>query len=100
MNNNLGKFLPIGTVVLLKNSKKRLMITGFCVYDMIKKDKVYDYSGCAFPEGIVNSKKMALFDHSQISKVYFLGYQDQEQQIFKKNLINKVLNIINKQQNK
>ncbi len=100
MNNSLEKFLPIGTVVLLKNSKKRLMITGFCVYDMIKKDKVYDYSGCAYPEGIVDSKKMALFDHSQISKVYYLGYQDQEQQAFKKSLIDKILNIIKKQQNK
>jgi len=28
--NKYGKFLPIGTVIMLKNGKKRLMITGFC----------------------------------------------------------------------
>ena len=39
MNNNLGRFLPLGTVVLLKGAKKRLMITGFCSFDEEKKDK-------------------------------------------------------------
>ena len=44
-NINLGKFLPLGAVVLLKNATKRVMITGFC---SIRKDdpndkKIYDY---------------------------------------------------------
>ena len=34
-NINLGKFLPLGAVVLLKNATKRVMITGFC---SIRKD--------------------------------------------------------------
>ena len=32
------KFLPIGTVVLLKNGTKRLMITGFCAVEKEKED--------------------------------------------------------------
>ena len=70
MNNNLGRFLPLGTVVLLKGAKKRLMITGFCSFDEEKKDKMYDYTGCLYPEGIITSKQMALFDHSQIEKIF------------------------------
>ena len=38
MNNNLGRFLPLGKVVLLKGAKKRLMITGFCSFDEEKKE--------------------------------------------------------------
>ena len=30
MNNVGEKFLPLGTVVMLKGASKRLMITGFC----------------------------------------------------------------------
>ena len=40
MNEKNEKFLPIGTVVLLKSEKKRLMITGFCSFDEEKKDKI------------------------------------------------------------
>ena len=87
MNNNYGKFLPIGTVVLLKGAKKRLMIIGFCSYDLAKKDKAYDYTGCLYPEGVINSKEMALFNHSQIDKIYYLGLRDKEEVEFKKKLV-------------
>ncbi len=99
MNNNLGKFLPIGTVVLLKGAKKRLMITGFCSFDEAKKDKAYDYTGCLYPEGIISSKQMALFNHSQIEKVFYLGLRDEEEKQFKQNLINEVNKLIQKQNN-
>ena len=99
MNNNLGKFLPIGTVVLLKGGKKRLMITGFCSFDEAKKDKAYDYTGCLYPEGIISSKQMALFNHSQIEKVFYLGLRDEEEKQFKQNLINEVNKLIQKQNN-
>lgn len=65
------KFLPIGTVVMLKNGYKRVMITGYkCFFD---KDKIYDYSGCLYPEGIISYKNTLLFNHSQIVQVYHVG---------------------------
>ena len=97
MNNNLGRFLPLGTVVLLKGAKKRLMITGFCSFDEEKKDKMYDYTGCLYPEGIITSKQMALFDHSQIEKIFYLGLRDNEEKEFKKKLVTELNNIIQKQ---
>ena len=99
MNNNLGKFLPIGTVVLLRGAEKILMITGFCSFDEAKKDKAYDYTGCLYPEGIISSKQMALFNHNQIEKVFFLGYSDLEEKKFKQNLITGVNKLIQKQNN-
>lgn len=99
MNNSTGRFLPIGTVVILKGAKKRLMITGFCSYDEAKKDKAYDYTGCLYPEGIISSKQMALFNHSQIEKIFYLGYSDNEEKEFKQKLVASLNEIIQKQNN-
>lgn len=43
-----------------------------------------DYTGVIFPEGYLDSEKMFLFNREQISHVYALGYQDEEQMEFKK----------------
>lgn len=80
------KFLPIGTVVMLKGGKKRLMITGFCMIDKKNSAKMFDYSGCLYPEGVVSTDQTALFDHEQIEKIYFVGYSDQEENTFKTQL--------------
>ena len=34
------KYLPIGTVVMLKGGTKRLMITGLCVVQQNNKEKI------------------------------------------------------------
>lgn len=81
-------FLPIGSVVLLKGGTKRVMITGFCSIDNNDNTKVYDYTGCLYPEGIINSNEMRLFDKDEIDKVYFRGFEDQEQMDFQKILEN------------
>ena len=81
------KYLPIGTVVMLKNGKKRMMITGFCCTDAEEPDKMYDYSGCLYPEGIVSSETNLLFNHEQIDKIYALGFSDEEEKEFKEKLV-------------
>ncbi len=80
------KFLPIGSVVLLQGGTKRIMITGFCSIAEDDKTKVYDYSGCVYPEGYLNSNQVCLFDHDQISELFHLGYECDEETEFKKSL--------------
>ena len=80
------KFLPIGTVVMLKGGTKRLMVTGFCMYDKNNTQKMYDYCGCLYPEGMISSDQTALFDHEQIEKVYYVGLQDEEEKKCKEQL--------------
>ena len=84
------KFLPIGTIVLLKGGKKRAMITGFCSIAQENQEKVYDYSGCVYPEGYLSSNQVCLFDHDQIEKIFFVGYEDDEEKMFKDKL-NKII---------
>lgn len=85
-NEKIKKYLPIGTVVLLKNGKKRIMITGFCVIPEENKNKMFDYTGVLFPEGSIDSKQGLMFDHDQIDKVYHLGLSDDEEKQFKEKL--------------
>ena len=47
---NYEKYLPIGTVVMLKGGEKRAMITGFCSVSEDDPEKIYDYNGCLYPE--------------------------------------------------
>ena len=81
------EFLPVGSVVLLKGGTKRVMVTGFCSVDNDDKSKLYDYTGCLYPEGIINSNEICLFNNDQIEKVFFRGFEDEEEVTFKKALI-------------
>lgn len=76
------KYLPIGSVVLLKDGIKKVMISGYCPINMDKKDKIYDYLGCLYPEGILKNDYNILFDHQDIKKIYCLGLIDEEQKEF------------------
>ena len=88
------RFLPIGTVVLLKGAKKELMITSYCIFPTGKQIKdgkevnpakqMYEYGGCPYPEGVMDSSVVNAFDHNQIEKVLFMGYEtDQQKELSK-----------------
>lgn len=82
-------FLPIGSVVLLKGAAKRLMICGR-VQVQSEQNKVYDYSGCLYPEGYLGAKEMYLFNNEDIDKVYYMGMQDEEEFKFRHYILSKM----------
>ena len=95
-----NKYLPIGTVVILKGATKRLMISGFCAMENEPKEneetKIWDYSGCLYPEGFLSSNQCCLFDHEQIEEIFHLGLsaeEDEEEKDFKKQLKKAVKNL-------
>lgn len=101
MNNVGEKYLPIGTVVMLKGGSKRVMITGFCSMATEDQNVMYDYAGCMYPEGFLSSDQTALFNHDQIAQIYHLGLVDDEEKKFKASLNALVLQMnanINNQQ--
>lgn len=75
--------LPIGSVVLVGNSTKKVMIVGVCQKGVNDGMKLWDYAGVVFPEGYLDQNKMFLFNNDQITQIYALGYQDAEQMAFK-----------------
>ena len=84
-----NKFLPIGTVVLLKGGKRELMITSYCimpngdVYDKNGKvdvtGQIFDYGACFYPEGMITSDQLFAFNHEQIENVCYMGYKTDQQ---------------------
>lgn len=85
----MKELLPIGSVVLLKGGKKRVMICGR-IQTKIDDNTLYDYSACYYPEGIINPRELFLFNNEDIDKVYFVGLQDVEEFKFR-DLINRKL---------
>lgn len=77
-------YLPIGSVVLLKEGKKRVMVYGRKLKSR-DDNKEYDYIGCLYPEGYLASDDVILFNHNQIQLVYFIGFQDLEEIVYRTN---------------
>lgn len=73
----INKDLPIGTVVLLRGGLKKVMITGYSSVSREDSEKVYDYNGCIFPEGLMENIYV-LFDASQIEEVFYEGLKNEE----------------------
>ena len=94
MNNEIKeKFLPIGTVVLLKDGIRKLMITSYCpmpkgeAYNKDGKielgpDTMFDYGACCYPEGIISNKQTYMFNHNQIREVCYMGYESEDSKKF------------------
>ena len=91
------RFLPIGSVVMLNGGKKEVMITSYCIFptgNEIKngqrvqaEKKMYEYGGCIYPEGILDSNVSCAFNHNQIAEILYVGYQTDEQ-----NKLSQILN--------
>lgn len=85
----MKNYLPLGSVVLLKNGQKKLMICGRIQTD-VATNISYDYSGCFYPEGLIKSTEVFLFNNENIDNVFFIGYQDEEELRFRKYISEKV----------
>ncbi len=81
--------LPIGSIVTLKDGNKRLMICSR-IQTRSGSDIVYDYAACLYPEGIVAADQMYFFNHGSIERVYFIGFQDEEELAYHKQVLDKL----------
>ena len=74
--------LPIGTIVLLKDGEKRLMINGIMQSEAGGDGKEYDYLGILYPEGHIGDQFQYLFNHEDIIEIVFRGFEDAEREEF------------------
>ena len=81
-------FYPLGSVVLLKGGVRKVMIIARGL-NVTKKGKEYffDYGGVLYPEGLTGDQ-MVYFNHDGITKVYFHGYADDDNDLVLNNLNN------------
>lgn len=74
------ELLPNGSVVLLKEADKRLMICGW--YPITEEKQIFDYASYLYPEGYVDAEQIYLFNHDDIERVDYVGFVDAEYQVF------------------
>ena len=81
MNND--KYLPMGTVVLLRKGSKKIMIFG---RKQVKMDtgEQFDYIAHLYPEGNIKKDMAILFNHDDIREVVHLGYVDEDEELFQR----------------
>ncbi len=84
-------FLSIGSIVMLNNGNKKLMIYGRFQID-VADGQIYDYVGCLYPEGNISPEYTFLFNKEDINKIIFEGYRDTEEDKY----IDKFLEVINR----
>ena len=87
---NIEKYLPIGTVLKLKEAEKSIMIIGYC--PITNEGKNFDYAACMYPEGVLSPKETLLFNHDEICEVIYKGLESEEY----KNFNDKLIEIIGK----
>ena len=80
----MKELLPVGSIVLLKNATKKLMIIGILQINPEDNDKAYDYLAVPYPEGYVGGKNNFLFDNEDINDIIFTGYTNPEREDFLK----------------
>lgn len=82
----IDKYLPVGSVVLLQGGKKRIMIIGRG--ERVRESgATWDYLACPYPEGFLGEDFAYLFNHEQIDRVFFIGFQDGEELAFHDQLV-------------
>lgn len=74
------KYLPVGSVVTLKEATKKLMIIGYL--PMSEDNKVFDYNACTFPEGVLDPDKTLAFNHDKIATIDYVGLANEEYKTF------------------
>ena len=82
MINNEEVLLPIGSIVVLKEGYKKLMIIGRMQLQG-KEEGLWDYLGVLYPEGYLGEGYTFLFNNEDIEEVVFEGYTDLEDEAFR-----------------
>ena len=81
MNNNIRDLLPIGSVVRLKEGKKKVMVFGIKQTDKATGQE-HDYIGVVYPEGNMGEELQFFFAHDSIEEIVFKGFEDKERENF------------------
>lgn len=86
MEMNKERLLPIGSVVLVKGSIKKLVIVARGLAAKENEGlKIYDYGAVTYPEGLVG-ENLLNFDADSIEEVIYEGYSDEDEERMEANI--------------
>ena len=82
------KYLPIGSIVKLKNNDNEIMIAGYYSVEYNDMVEIYDYLGCLYPEGLLLKNDFISFNHDDIANCVFKGFENEKFVAMKKKILN------------
>lgn len=82
------KYLPIGSIVKLKNNDNEIMIVGYYSVEYNDMVEIYDYLGCLYPEGLLLKNDFISFNHEDIVNCLFKGFENEKFVAMKKKFLN------------
>lgn len=75
------RYVPLGSVVLLHGGTQKVMIVGRGLNVSDNGEQYYfDYGGVLYPNGF-EGERMAYFNHENIERVFFAGYDDDDNEM-------------------
>ncbi|MBE5942193.1 MAG: DUF4176 domain-containing protein [Lachnospiraceae bacterium] len=77
----IKELLPIGSIIWLRDAQKPLMIFGIRQTNL-DNNVEYDYIGVLYPEGNMGVSSQFMFNHDDIEKVVFRGFEDASREDF------------------
>jgi hypothetical protein len=66
------QWLPLGTVVTLREANRRVMIIGRLQINPAT-GSMNDYSACPWPEGLLDTRHFIVFNHTDIETIHQQG---------------------------
>lgn len=79
-------FLPVGSIVLLKDATQMVSIIGFVPVEE-NDNKIWDYLGAPYPFGVLEKNKNLLFNRNQIEEIVAVGYSNADDKEFRRQII-------------
>lgn len=84
--NEKTEYLPLGSIVIVKGGVKKYVIVARGLQVKVNGENQYfDYGACMYPEGMQKDQLM-YFQHSNIYKVVFQGFSDDDDKIMVENI--------------
>lgn len=81
------EILPIGSIVEIKGVNHQILIIGRALVSDVGFEKVYnDYSGCFYPQGIIDNN-LFYFNNEDIVKVVYYPPKSYFEDLLKKDII-------------
>ncbi|MBR1470366.1 MAG: DUF4176 domain-containing protein [Lachnospiraceae bacterium] len=89
MKENYKGLLPIGSVIRIEGIEQDLVVCGriVCAQD---DERIYDYVGFPYPEGMGRGDDLLFFDREDIAQVLFIGFQDEVELIYRNEVLDQL----------
>ena len=84
--NERTEYLPLGSVVVVSGGVRKYVIVARGLQVKVNgTNQFFDYGACLYPEGMQGDQLM-YFQHSNISKVVFEGFSDEDNEMMVENI--------------